>query len=241
MHRLDLTLTTPAENLALEEVLLDEAESGRGGEVLRFWESPTPFVVLGVSQVLADHVNEEGCRAAGVPVLRRCSAGGCVLQGPGSLNFTLILRRDRHPDLANIRSSYCYILCRVREALAALGIEVRHEGISDVAMQGRKVSGNAQKRRRHYLLHHGTLLYRFDPDLMARCLREPADQPAYRGDRSHRDFLTALPAGQSDLIEALTTRFEVQERRGPLLPGEEQAVARLVETKYGDADWTHRR
>ena len=51
-------------NLALDEVLLDSLESGRAGETLRFWESPTPFVVLGVSQVLAEHADEAACAAA---------------------------------------------------------------------------------------------------------------------------------------------------------------------------------
>ena len=41
MKLLDLTLETPAENLALDEALLEEAEqSTKPTEVLRLWESP---------------------------------------------------------------------------------------------------------------------------------------------------------------------------------------------------------
>lgn len=47
MHRLDLTLPTPEENLALEEALLESSEGGGGPELLRFWESPDHFVLLG--------------------------------------------------------------------------------------------------------------------------------------------------------------------------------------------------
>ena len=47
---LDLTLPNAAENLALEEALLDDAECGIGpGSVLRLWEPATPCVVIGRS------------------------------------------------------------------------------------------------------------------------------------------------------------------------------------------------
>ena len=67
MTLLDLTLPTPAENLALDEALLDAAEDGVGGEVLRFWESPTPFVVVGYANKIASEVNVAACEATGGP------------------------------------------------------------------------------------------------------------------------------------------------------------------------------
>jgi lipoate-protein ligase A len=48
MKLLDLTLPTPAENLALDEALLDAAEAGElPDEVLRLWEFPQAVVVIG--------------------------------------------------------------------------------------------------------------------------------------------------------------------------------------------------
>ena len=44
---MDLTLPSPAENLALDEALLEEAEAtGRPTETLRFWEPARPMVVV---------------------------------------------------------------------------------------------------------------------------------------------------------------------------------------------------
>src|SRR5437868_2848192 len=91
MYFLEKTLPTLAENLALDEALLLEAEAGRGGEVLRLWEWPLPAVVLGAGCRLAEDVDEERCRADGVPVLRRASGGGTVLLGAGCLLYTLVL------------------------------------------------------------------------------------------------------------------------------------------------------
>src|SRR4051794_8509460 len=100
MDWLDLTLPTLAENLALDEALLLEAESGQGGEVLRVWEWPTYAVVLGAAGKVADDVDTTACAADGIPLGRRSSGGGTVLLGPGCLLYALVLRYDRAPELA---------------------------------------------------------------------------------------------------------------------------------------------
>src|SRR5436305_8878106 len=117
MHHLDLTLPSPAANLALDEALLLDAEAGAGGEVLRVWEWPAPVVVLGSGCRLAEDVDETACAADGVPVLRRSSGGGTVLWGRGCLLYSLVLPYEHDPALAEIQSSYRFILGRVRAAL----------------------------------------------------------------------------------------------------------------------------
>ena len=89
MHFLDLTLPDLAENLALDESLLLDAERGGGGETLRLWAWPNYAVVLGAGGVIADDVNETACAADGVPLARRASGGGTVLLGPGCLLYSL--------------------------------------------------------------------------------------------------------------------------------------------------------
>ncbi len=241
MRVLDLSFHDPAMNLALDEVLLDSAERGRAGECLRFWECPVPFVVLGVSQKVHEEVCEDACQRDGVPILRRCSAGGCVLQGPGSLNFSLVLSYERGPALRNIRESYCYILCRIRASLESRGVQVSLEGISDLAIKGRKVSGNAQKRRRSFVLHHGSALYRVDALAMGRYLKEPRDRPAYRGSRLHDSFVSVLPLGAEELRRAVREAFDTPEVAVEPLPDELAEAHTLAREKYRDPAWTFRR
>src|SRR6516225_2394863 len=162
MRYLDLTLPEAADNLALDEALLLEAEAGAGGEVLRLWEWPRPAVVLGAGCRLADDVDEAACRADGVPILRRSSGGGTVLLGAGCLLYSLVVAYERDPALAEIRSSYRCILGGISGALAERVGAVEPARISDLAVAGRKFSGNAQQRKRAHLLHHGTLPYAFD-------------------------------------------------------------------------------
>jgi len=241
MRFIDYSFKRPEENLAFDEILLDAAEHGHGGQVLRVWESSHPFVVLGVSQALRQEVYEQNCRADRVAIFRRCSAGGCVLQGPGCLNFSLVLAHDGRPEIRTIRGSYCYILEAVCDALAKYGINARHKGVSDIALRGKKFSGNAQRRRRRHILHHGTILYNVDCNKIARYLREPTDRPQYRGTRDHHGFLTTLPLEPQDIKMALCDAFGADAAPAKPSRNELRAAVELAKEKYRAYDWIRRR
>jgi lipoate-protein ligase A len=238
LRRLERTLAAAADNLALDEALLLRAEAGEGGEVLRLWEWPGPAVVLGAGCRLADDVDEAACRADGVPVLRRASGGGTVLWGRGCLLFSLVLRFDRAPELATIDGSYRHILGRLADALADVGVRPVREGVSDLTLNGRKFSGNAQQRKRDHLLHHGTLLYDFDIGRVGCYLRPPPRQPEYRDGRGHEEFLCNLPLTDGELRRRLREAWGAEEEDGEW-PAER--VRQLVTEKYAKEEWLRRR
>jgi lipoate-protein ligase A len=238
MDFLDVTLPTLAENLALDEALLLDAEAGRGREVLRVWEWPRYAVVLGAAGRIADDVDTAACEADGVPLARRSSGGGTVLLGPGCLLYSLVVRYDRAAELREIGSSYHFILGRVADALVPLLPGITPAGTSDLAAAGRKFSGNAQQRKRDHLLHHGTLLYDFDLPLIGRYLCKPPKQPAYREHRPHGAFVMNLPAGGAALRDRLRAAWQVT----PADPPPPLELARqLAAEKYARADWVYRR
>jgi len=238
MHFLNLTLPSVAENVALDEALLLEAEAGRGGEVLRLYEWPTPAVVLGAGGKLTEDVDETRCAADGVPVVRRSSGGGTVLLGAGCLCYSLVLAYERSPALREIPFSNVFILETIRQALADLVPDIERAGTSDLMIAGRKFSGNAQQRKRNYLLHHGTLLYNFDLAAIGRYLRAPLRQPEYRQQRDHGAFVRNLPLSRGELESRLQQAWAARETRAHWPAA---AVARLVQEKYGTQEWLTRR
>ncbi len=241
MRVYDISFPSPAHNLALDEVLLDELETGRSAETLRFWESKSRFAVLGVSQVLRQHIYERVCEEDNVRVLRRASAGGCVIQGPGVLNYSLVLLHENHPEARTVRGAYCYIFEKIVAALDARGVAVKHKGISDLAINGKKVSGNAQKRRRNAFLHHGTLMYDFDGEIMERYLKEPSDRPGYRGERTHKGFVQNIPLGRQELVDAVREAFGAGFPKDRLPERQMREVRELATTKYKASNWINRR
>jgi len=238
MRFLSVTLPTIAENLALDEALLLEAEAGDGGEVLRVWEWPSPAVVLGSGCRLAEDVDEEACRADGVPIQRRSSGGGTVLLGPGCLVYSLVLAYERSPALREIPFSYIYILERMCAALGDLSPGMAQAGTSDLAAGGRKFSGNSQQRKRTHLLHHGTILYGFDVKQVGRYLKAPVRQPEYRGRRGHEEFMGNLAGDAGEIDRRLRAAWGTCEERKAWPVA---LVECLLADKYEGEAWLRRR
>ncbi len=235
MLLLDLSLPLPAENLALDEALLNECESGACDEVLRFWQTPSPFVALGYVCKWRDEAHVEECQSRGVPILRRASGGGTVLQAPGVLNYALILRIENGTPTENLTTTNCFILQRNRAALQSLlSGEVSIRGTSDLALGDRKFCGNAQRRRQKWLLFHGAFLLDCDLDLLSSVLRPPPRQPNYRAHRTHADFVMNLHLSAEKVKAALR---EIWHADAPLTDWPRNAIETLVAEKYARDEW----
>jgi lipoate-protein ligase A len=235
---IQLTTGQPADFLAWDEAFLTETEA-TGREFLWFWESSTPFVVLGFGQTLAREVLEGPCRERSIPILRRCSGGGTVVQGPGCLNYALSLRLQSHPALVSVTSTNHWIMNRQAQSLSSrLENRVVVRGHTDLALKDsngeRKFSGNAQRRTRDAVLFHGTLLYRFNLSWITELLAQPADQPAYRAQRSHQDFLTNLPLSQTELIDLLKAEWGPSQ---PVLALPWDGLQAALRRRYAHPEW----
>ncbi len=236
MRFYDCSLAAPAANLAMDEALLHWCAARPGEEVLRVWTPPSWFVVLGQSNRHALEVRGAACAAEGVPILRRCSGGGTVLQGPGCLNYALVLEVADRPGIATVGRANRTIMDVHRGALAELlGRPVGVEGITDLTVDGRKFSGNAQRRTRGHVLFHGTFLLEVDADRLERLLPLPSRPPDYRRGRSHRDFVTGLDLSAAAIMAALRRAWGAEEA---FVGNLEPAVEQLVRERYGRAEWT---
>jgi lipoate-protein ligase A len=237
MKLLDLTLPSPAENLALDEALLEEAEEGRGDETLRFWEPAQTFVVLGRSSRAGQEARLDRCRADNIPVLRRSSGGAAIVTGPGCLMYAVVLSYERHPDLRMIERAHRFVLGITAEAIRQVVLDVEMLGTSDLTRQQMKFSGNSLRCKRHYFLYHGTLLYDFPLDVIADYLGTPPRQPEYREQRDHASFVRNLPASADQLRDVLRTAWNA----GDVCPEwPRQRTAELVEQRYSRDEWNLR-
>ena len=253
MKYLDLTFPTPEENLACDEALLECGDAG-GPEVLRFWTPRHHCVVVGYSNSVEREVHVEACRKRNVPILRRCTGGGTVLQGPGCLNFSLILRMDSHPALQTVIGTNRFVMERNRAALENLLVrsnrhgealfskseignrksEISVRGHTDLARGDRKFSGNAQRRRHRAVLFHGTILLNLDLSLVGELLPMPSKHPDYRHNRDHAEFLMNLGMPEQEMKDVLRRSWKAAEVL-KVVPVAE--IRKLADQKYATEAW----
>lgn len=243
MRHLDLPQLSAAEHLAADEVILDACEVSQGDETLIFWEPGETFVVVGYANKVATEVNVAACKKMAVPIYRRCSGGGTVVQMPGGLNYSLVLRIEENGPTRNISSANQFIMERNREAIETLfpsplkpdaipKISVR--GHTDLCLGDLKFAGNSQRRRKHFLLFHGTLLLNCDLNRISELLLMPSLQPDYRASRKHEEFVTNLHLPAAKVKAALAKAWGATEPF-PNPPFDE--IKKLAQEKYSTREW----
>ena len=155
------------------------------------------------------------------------------MQGPGCLNYSVILKIEGNEAVQNISATNRYIMGKQRDAVSGLlGRPVRVQGHTDLSLDGLKFSGNSQRRKRHALVFHGTFLLNFDLNLMGKFLRMPSKEPDYREGRPHSSFLMNLPLSADNVKNALRQAWSA-ETALEVLPD----YQRLITEKYSRDDW----
>jgi lipoate-protein ligase A len=243
MLSVHVTLPTAAENVALDEALLDAAEEGAGGdEFFRIWESPDTVVVAGRSTRISKEVNEAECNRRRIPILRRSSGGAAIVAGPGCLMYAMVISHKQRPELLDITRAHRFVMNRnlesIRKRFAQLG-PFQLAGTCDLVLDDgarapRKFSGNSLRVKRSHFLYHGTVLYDFDLSLIAQYLLLPLRQPEYRERRGHSEFVVNLGAPRQELIDALTAAWPTtgELQKLPLV-----RVKNLVAERFGKRAW----
>lgn len=235
MKLIEITFDACDENLALDEALLNQSEEKTREEVLRFWEPRNFFIVLGYSNSFRSEVKTIAAKKDCIPLSRRCSGGGAVLQGPGCLNYSLILKIQPSGPTKDISKTNLYVLKKNKKALeSVLPDHIDIEGTSDLAINNLKFSGNAQKRKKDFLLFHGSFLYNFNIPLIEHYLSQPKKEPPYRKNRRHSNFLTNIELSTGVIKETLQKEWNATQ---PLSAWPEKEMRQLTKEKYSTKEW----
>ncbi|MGA2854453.1 MAG: hypothetical protein ABSE90_10045, partial [Verrucomicrobiota bacterium] len=92
----------------------------------------------------------------------------------------------------------------------------------------------SQRRRKHFLLFHGTFLLNFDLALIGDLLLMPSKEPDYRESRNHADFLTNINASAEMLKAALQKAWDAA---SPLTNPPFEKIRSLAREKYSTNEW----
>jgi lipoate-protein ligase A len=235
LNYLETNSTDPAWNLAFEEYVL---KNKLEGEWLILWQNANT-VVVGLNQNTEEEISRDFVDAHGVTVVRRTTGGGAVYHDMGNLNYSFITDAGELEQLSMAR--FTQPVCA---ALAAMGAPAEPSGRNDITIEGKKVSGTAQRLCRGRILHHGTLLFDSDPVMVAGALNADPEKFKSKAAKSVRSRIgnvrEMLPTDmdietfKARLLDELTK--DGLERRS-LTEAELAEVKKLADEKYRCWDW----
>ena len=225
----------PFYNLAFEEVVL---RGRKEGNYLILWQNDRT-VVVGQNQNTEAEINRSFVEAHDIRVVRRSTGGGAVYHDLGNLNYSFIT------DAGEAERLSMEVFTRpVVEALKGLGLEAEATGRNDILVNGSKVSGTAQRLSGGRILHHGTLLFDSDPDMVAGALNVDPSKFQSKSSKSVRSRIGSIRShlGEDMDLQAFWSYlkstlagsgfYEVQ-----LTEQELAEVERLRREKYATWEW----
>ncbi len=151
----------PGFNLAAEEYLLKHKSDD-----FQFFYINTPSVIIGKHQNALAEVNLPYIEKSNIPLFRRLSGGGTVYHDEGNINYCFIKNGDSG-DLVNFKKA----TQPITEVLNQWGVPARSGQRNDLLIHYKKISGNACHVFKNRVMHHGTLLYNSNLDVLTESLK----------------------------------------------------------------------
>ena len=231
--------TDPYYNLALEEYLL---LNHREGTIGLLWQNDQTIVV-GRHQNTIEEINQGYVKEHGIKVVRRTTGGGAVYHDLGNLNYSLITDYDKDGSPPTM-SELAY---PVIDTLESFGVHASFSGRNDIMIEGKKVSGTAQRIYEERILHHGCLLFESDLSKVSKSLNVRADKFSSKAVKSVRGRVANI----RDFLTEDTSIEEFKERLAQHLLGEgswveleldqrdKQEIEKLKREKYETWEWNY--
>lgn len=238
---------SPRMNLALDEVLTARVGDGRRRPTLRIWEWNESAVVIGSFQSYRNEVDPEGAARHGFDVVRRISGGGAMLMAADAIvTYSLYVPASLVAGLT-FADSYAFLDDWVLQALRSLGIEATYQPLNDIASPEGKIGGAAQKRLAGGgVLHHATLSYDMDGQVMTEVLRIGREKLSDKGTVSAAKRVDPLRRQTGLPREAILERLKDTFTRlygavpGRITADEYAEAEALVASKFATEEWLHR-
>ncbi len=192
---LDTGVLTGAENMAMDDALLECRSENISPNTLRFLQFNPSTVLVGFHQSVTQEVRLDYCERNGVDVNRRITGGGAILFTPSCLGWEIFADKSEpgmeelHNDLDKLARFVC---SGTVAGLKKLGIEAEYRPKNDIEVRGRKISGTGGTERGNSFMYQGTLLVDFDVEIMLRTLRIPVEKLQDKEIESVKERVTCL-------------------------------------------------
>lgn len=177
-------ITDPMVNLAIEEYILENF--GEKDTYLLFYINK-PSIIIGRNQNTIEEINTDYIEEKGIKVVRRLSGGGAVYHDEQNLNFSFITKDD-----GDSFQNFTKFLEPIIKILNDLGVPAEFQGRNDIAVEGRKISGNAMFSTKGRLFSHGTLMLDSELEEVTKALKVKKEKIESKGIKSVRSRVATI-------------------------------------------------
>jgi lipoate-protein ligase A len=254
-------------NMAVDEAMLEHVGRGDSLPTLRLYAWEPPCLSLGYAQPFAD-VDTARLEGRGWDVVRRPTGGRAILH-TDELTYSITAPLDEPRVAGSVLESYNRLATALLKAVQLLDVPVAmtdgsaHGGNAapgpvcfevpsayEITVNGKKLIGSAQARRRDGVLQHGTLplsgdlariteaLVFADEELRAHAalhlLERATTVETALGSQVSRE------AANQAFVRAFESDLGIVFQRGELAASEIARAEELVHEKYAHPSWTRR-
>ena len=264
-----LLITPPARgawNMALDEAILEHIGRGESIPTLRLYAWTPACLSLGHAQPFAD-VDVQRLKSHGWQVVRRATGGRAILH-TDELTYSVIAPADEPRVEGSVLESYNRLARALLAAVKSLDIPVEmKEGKAnngttpnpvcfevpstyEITVNGKKLIGSAQARKKEGVLQHGSLPLTGDLTRICQALvfenesaRETAAQRLLERATTVESALgweVGWENAAQAFVHAFESQLELNLERGELSESESRRTEELVQEKYDHPSWTER-
>lgn len=254
-------------NMAVDETLLKNAENEDSLPVLRLYGWSPDCLSLGLSQPAGD-VDLEVLRERRIDLVRRPTGGSAVFHGE-ELTYSIAAPANHPLVSGGVLESYERLAQGLIAILRSLGLRPVADGAGagldrkvrepvcfavpgrfEITVEGRKVIGSAQARRRLAVLQHGSLPLNPHYEQVVDILRYPDEESREKARQKLRDGSVSLQAlvgyppdwrkVRDAFVDAFAQTFDITFLPSELSGSEKAHAQKLMTEKYGASSWTMR-
>lgn len=253
-------------NMAVDESLLEHVGRGESLPTLRLYAWEPACLSLGYAQPFAD-VDTARLRERSWDAVRRPTGGRAILH-TDELTYSITAPLDEPRVIGTVLESYNRLAGALVAAVRSLGIPVEMKdhipgqsgaqgpvcfevpSAYEITVDGKKLIGSAQARRREGVLQHGTLPLYGDLGRITEALVFPDESTRAAAAVKLWSRATTVETVLGRKIEwktaaqafvhAFESELNLTLERGELSSAEKTRAKTLMQEKYAHASWTER-
>ena len=246
--------------MAIDEAILIGHDSGYTLPTLRVYGWKFPAFSLGYFQNAEETLDLEKCKKEGILFVRRITGGGIIFHDQ-ELTYSLTCFKDEINAFGSVKNGFMKICLFLLNAYKRLGLdphfakEVKSSNLKkssfcfasfqdyDIVINGKKIGGNAQKRKRNLIFQHGSIPLQMKIDGFSPFLRnkpERLEEKTCCLEEILGRKITFMELAEI-LKESFKETFSIDLVEEDLIDKEKELFIRLMKDKYSRLDWNLKR